>query len=121
MSAKRRKISCEDAVADILRFVDDEDEDFDEARDSDDDEDGADDLSELNGNDGTFIFIWKMIGNIESIWINCNKFFFFNLDGDDTDDDDDDNEEGNEDVDEADEEQEAVRARQNRLKRRQLT
>ena len=54
MSAKRRKISCEDAVADILRFVDDEDEDFDEARDSDD---GADDLSELNGNDGTFIFM----------------------------------------------------------------
>ena len=64
-----------------------------------------------------------MIGYIESIWINCNKIYFFNLDGDDTDDDDDDddNEEGNEDVDEADEEQETVHARQNRLKRGQLT
>ena len=40
MSAKRRKISYEDAIfADILRFVDDEDEDFNEARDSNDDKD----------------------------------------------------------------------------------
>ena len=44
---------------------------------------------------------------------------FCNLDGDCTDDDD--NEEGIEDVDEPDEEKEAVRVRQNRLKRRQLT
>ena len=28
MSTKRRKISCEDAIADMLRFVDDEDEDL---------------------------------------------------------------------------------------------
>ena len=60
-----------------------------------------------------------MIGYIKSIWINCNKIYFFNLDGDGIDDDD--NEEGIEDVDEADEEEEAVRVRQNRLKRRHLT
>ena len=60
-----------------------------------------------------------MIGYVESIWINCNKINFFNLDGDYCTEDDD-NEEGIEDVDEPDEEKEAVRVRQNRLKRRQL-
>lgn len=77
MAAKRRKITCADAIADILKFVEeDEDEDLNEL-DSDDDNEGADDMDELYGSDGMFIIYHMKMIQCQFFcicWINLHLF-----------------------------------------------
>lgn len=76
MAAKRRKITCADAIADILKFVEeDEDEDLNEL-DSDDDNEGADDMDELYGSHGMFI-IYHMKNDSMPIFLHMLDQFTF--------------------------------------------